>query len=168
MAKKPTIYIDANVISMMFYRGVNMHSVNRRILTEEWWESERQNFDVWASARTEYELANGVYRGQDRAIAAVRKMKYLPLTKQAKDIAAKLVESKVIPPTEPGDSQHLGTAIAHDVDYLMTWNYAHLVNPAVESKLKSVAKGENWRMPLLVSPESIPWESYGSQIQRRD
>ena len=31
-------------------------------------------------------------------------------------------------------------ATVHDVDYLLTWNYAHLANPVVQERLGKVAK----------------------------
>ena len=144
-----------------------MHSTTRRMLTEEWWERERTHFEVWVSARTEYELADGTYRGQEKAIAEVRKLRYLPLIAAARTIALRLIETKVIPQNEAGDAQHLGTAIAHQMYYLITWNYAHLVNPAMELKLRTVAKSEGWRVPMLVSPESIPWATLGKNIRRK-
>jgi predicted nucleic acid-binding protein len=168
MAQKPTAYIDTNVLSSLFYRGANLQSVSRRMHTEEWWEAERKHFDVYSSVRTEYELSRGVFRAQERALAEVRKLRYLPLTAAARKIALQLLESKVVPPTQMGDGQHLGIAIAHEMDYLITWNYAHLANHAVEMKLRELAAQLNWRVPVLASPENIPWVSMGKTVRRRD
>jgi hypothetical protein len=62
---------------------------------------------------------------------------------------------------------HLAVAAAHEVDYLLTWNYAHLANPVTQGKAERLLEGRRLRTPLLVSPESIPQVRLGQQIRRR-
>lgn len=59
--KKPTIYLDTNVVSMLHYSGSDIDALSSRMATRDWWESERRYFQVFASSLTERELADGVY-----------------------------------------------------------------------------------------------------------
>jgi hypothetical protein len=56
----------------------------------------------------------------------------------------------------------------HRIDYSLSWNYAHLVNPVAQLQLESVCKKHALRAPLLVSPESIPKRSLGQTVRRRN
>ena len=62
----------------------------------------------------------------------------------------------------------MAVAAAHEMDYLLTWNYAHLANPIAQERLREVCKRRKLRVPLLVSPESIPHVRLGQSIWRRD
>ena len=52
----------------------------------------------------------------------------------------------------------LAISAAHEVDYLLTWNYAHLANPVAQQHLHEICERRGLRVPLLVSPETIPIE----------
>ena len=67
----------------------------------------------------------------------------------------------------PGDAKQLAIAAGHEVDYLLTWNYAHLANPVTQAKAEHLLTRRSLRAPLLVSPESIPQVRFGQQIRRR-
>jgi hypothetical protein len=54
------------------------------------------------------------------------------------------------------------------MDYLLSWNYAHLVNPVAQKQLEIVCQEHGLRAPLLVSPESIPKASWSQTVRRRD
>ena len=57
---------------------------------------------------------------------------------------------------------------AHGMDYLLTWNYAHLANPVAQRQLEVFCDAHELRAPLLVSPESIRSVRMGGIIRRRD
>ena len=78
--KKPTIYLDTNIVSALHYDGSDINTLSRRMVTRDWWDVEQANFTVWASSFTELELAQGVYRQQAECLRFVRRMKYVPIT----------------------------------------------------------------------------------------
>ncbi len=82
-------------------------------------------------------------------------------------MAAKLVEFGVVPVEKPGDGLQMSVCVVHGIDYLLSWNYAHLVNPVAQQHLEDVCRKMSRRAPLLVSPESIPKVSLGQVIRRK-
>ena len=164
--KKPTVYLDTNVISMLHYGGSDIDALSARMATRDWWDSERRYFEVFASSLTERELANGVYRFQDDCVKFVRRLKYISSNAIARQLAQALLDAKVIPPNKPGDAAQLALATSHNMDYLLTWNYSHLANPITQARGEKVVDRFGLRMPLLVSPESIPKVSFGSSVRR--
>lgn len=81
---------------------------------------------------------------------------------------ARLLAARVVPETSPGDATQLAFATAHRVDYLLTWNRAHLVNAETQARLARFRAATGLRPPLVVSPENIPRVSLGEDIRRRD
>lgn len=75
---KPSVYVDTNILSALHYRGANEFALRRQRITRDWWDNERQSFEVYASRAVEGELAAGVYPGKDRALAEVRRLPYFP------------------------------------------------------------------------------------------
>jgi len=78
------------------------------------------------------------------------------------------VSEQLIPDSKDVDAQQLAFSVFYDIDYLLSWNYSHLVNPGVQKKLFELNKEMNLRTPVLVSPESIPRVCLGQEVRRRD
>jgi hypothetical protein len=164
---KPTVYLDTNILSVLCYQGVNVSVIHQQMVTREWWETERRWFQVHASVFTEKELGQGFYRGQQQALKLVRRLRYLPFSAAVRNRAALYVQEKIIPKERPGDAIQLAFASVHCIDYLLTWNYAHLANLDTQRKLKALSGHQSQRMPFLVSPETIPRATLGQTIRRK-
>lgn len=164
---KPTVYLDTNVISAYWFGGRDALSLARRERTREWWNEEREHFSIWASAASEDELAAGKYARQTECLRFVRRLPYLAISHETRRTAVKLVELGVVPAEKPGDALQMSVCVVHGIDYLLSWNYAHLVNPVAQRHLEEVCRKLSHRAPLLVSPESIPKVSLGQVIRRK-
>jgi predicted nucleic acid-binding protein len=165
--KKPTVYLDTNIVSALCYDGGDVAALARRLATREWWAAERRYFVVFASSFTEIELGTDRYAEQDECSRFVRRLKYLPVTKAVRELASEFIARGVIPREKPRDAAHLAVAAAHDADYVLTWNYAHLANPVTQAKTEQLLRQRGLSAPWLVSPESIPQVRLGRQIRRR-
>ena len=165
---KPSVYLDTNIISSYWYSGANVAGLARRLTTRQWWRTERENFSVWVSAASQDELADGKFPRQADCLRFVRRLPYLPISGATRRFAAALVERRVVPAEKPGDALQMAVCAVHRIDYLLSWNYAHLVNPVAQIHLEAVCLKLSRRAPLLVSPESIPKASLGQLLRRRN
>lgn len=166
--EKPTVYLDTTIISAYWYDGTDLPSFARRLKTREWWDHESEHFTVWASGVTEKELRAGEFRRQDDCVNSVRRLRYLPTTRACQNLKDRLLHEGIVPVTKPLDALHMAIATAHGMDYLLTWNYAHLANPVAQRQLEVLCDAHELRAPLLVSPESIPSVRMGGIIRRRE
>jgi hypothetical protein len=165
---KPSVYLDTNIISLLHYRGGDVRSIARQISTEEWWTSERKLFRVYGSKALEDELVAGSFPTQTVAIAEARKLPYLPYRLEVNECIQACMNSSVVPKSKLGDARQLAYSIIHRIDYLLTWNHAHLANVDTQSKLEVLCHKNHWRMPLIVTPDSIPKAALGQSLRRRD
>ena len=102
--KKPTIYLDTNIVSTLHYDGTVINGLARRMATRDWWDSERRGFELFASVVTEQELGAGVYDGQSECLRLVRRLKYVPITGEVDRMAAVFLDQWLVPPNKPGDA----------------------------------------------------------------
>lgn len=165
--KKPTVYLDTSFISAYWYEGADVSMISRRLKTRDWWRAERPNFAVWASAFGDTELSAGDFPRQDDCVRMVRRLPYLAQSAACDRLIEELLRQQIIPPNQQADAGHLAIATVSGIDYLVTWNYAHLANPLVQSRLDRLCVQKQCFAPLLVSPESIPQFRYGQTIWRK-
>jgi hypothetical protein len=166
-ARKPTVYLDTNIIASYWYEGTDILALGRRVTTREWWETERSHFAIWASSVTEDELEAGRYPRQRDALAMARRLRFLALPTRVREFAEQLIAEHVVPDSKPGDALQMAIAAVHRMDYLLTWNYAHLANPIAQGHLETACEQAGWRAPFLVSPETMPRVALGQTIRRR-
>jgi hypothetical protein len=164
--KKPTVYLDTTIPSAYWYEGRNLLASGRRLLTRQWWEMERKHFSLLVSSVTEAELQEGDFPRQAECLKMVRRLRYVPITKPAERFAAQLLDLQIVPASKPRDALQLAMATVHDLDYLLTWNYAHLANPVVQDQLRKICEKSSLRCPVLVSPETIPQVRLDQTIRR--
>jgi len=168
MANKPGIYLDTSILSALHYDGSNELGITRRITTRDWWTHERLHFELYTSIVTERELLRGKFRWQGKAVAEALRIKYLAMSNEVEFFARTYLEMRLIPDTKTADAFQLAFATVYRIDYVLSWNYAHLANAEVQRKLLEVNMRMGCRTPWLVSPESIPNAAMGQQIRRRD
>ncbi len=55
-------------------------------------------------------------------------MQLVEVTEESYDLAQKYLDEKVVGPTSADDCRHIATATINKVDYLVSWNFKHIVN----------------------------------------
>lgn len=164
---KPKLYLDTSVFSAYWFAGGNADLISRRNKTREWWDLERQSFQLQASAFVEKELTHGVFRRQPDCLKMCRRVNYVIINRRTHEFQEKLIRERIIPENKPIDAWHLSMAVIHSCDYLLTWNYSHLANLDVQARLFGLCRREALFVPWLVTPESIPQVRFGHVVRRR-
>jgi hypothetical protein len=64
-------------------------------------------------------------------------------------------ETLSLPSQAKLDILHIAYAVAYNLDYLVTWNCAHMANPHVVRKLIQANDAVGRPTPLIVTPENF-------------
>ena len=96
----------------------------------------------------------------------VRRFRFLPVTAEVRELIGGIIGLKIVPASKAVDAAHLAMSAIHGIDYLLTWNYAHMANPFVQAKFERLCNTTGVRAPLMVSPETIPQVRLGHSIRR--
>jgi hypothetical protein len=153
--KKKTMYIETTIPSYATARATNdLINASRQELTKMFWEKDRNNYDLFISRFVIDECANG---DKDAAKKRLDLIKDIPLLAESPEIDALAELYKhilSIPQKAEMDAYHMATAVIYKIDYVLTWNFAHL---GFESYLKLLEYNikHDFKTPILTNPDIL-------------
>lgn len=148
----PSVYIDTTIPS--YYVDTRASVLVHIERTREWWDNERRFYKIFGSQFVLRELQEGGFPGQKEALALMHEIPLLAANPEIEDIVAQYLDNYLMPSADDRDAFHLAFASYYRMDYLLTWNCAHLANV---NKRKHVAR-INQRLGLFVPIITTPLE----------
>jgi hypothetical protein len=91
---------------------------------------------------------------EDR-LAIIGNLSILPITRDAETLAAALMRRHAVPNNHPNDALHIALAAAHAVQYLVSWNFRHIVNASIRSSIERVCREAGHDPPIICTPEEL-------------
>jgi predicted nucleic acid-binding protein len=155
---KPTVYLDSSVPSYWLEQGPDPIVHARHLVTRKWWANELPRFDIYISQFVLEELAAG---SPDRAAQRLDLVKSFPLPKTIEEVeqaAEFYVQNLAMPSHNRRDAFHLALASVHEIEYLVTWNYAHLANASKRAHIEVLNRRLHLTSPIICSPEELMLE----------
>jgi hypothetical protein len=152
---KKTMYIETTIPSYATARASNdLIKASRQALTRLFWEKDRHNYDLYISQYVIDECSQG---DKDAAQKRLDLIKDIPLLSKSPEIdaLAELYKHLLsIPPKAEMDAYHMAAAVIYKLDYVLSWNFAHL---GFESyiKLLQYNNAHNFNTPLLTNPDIL-------------
>jgi len=64
-----------------------------------------------------------------------------------------------LPPDAIEDAFHIALASVHGIDFLVTWNCAHLANAERMGAIRATAAASGYECTWICTPEEMPGES---------
>jgi len=121
--KKPRLYFDTSVFG-------GIYDIEFQRETEMLFELVRSGEVVCVySDLTEYELENAPEKIKSHFLSLDKNtVEFLEITKEINDLAEEYIREKVVGETSIDDCRHIACATINMVDYLVSWNFKHIVN----------------------------------------
>jgi len=60
-----------------------------------------------------------------------------------------------MPSYDPGDAFHLAFATWYRIQYLVTWNFKHIANATLRTKIIDVIRDNGYEAPIICTPEEL-------------
>jgi hypothetical protein len=79
----------------------------------------------------------------------------LMVTDEAKGLADRYVRAGLIPARYLPDALHLATAVVHDFDVVVSWNFEHMVKLKTRLGVNGLNKMLGYRELEIVSPQEV-------------
>jgi hypothetical protein len=86
---------------------------------------------------------------------AVANLPVLTITSEVGELAAYFVQGGALPRKAFVDALHVAVAAIHGMDFLLTWNCAHIANARIRAKLESLCRLRALRPPTICTPEEL-------------
>ena len=153
---KQSIYIETSVISYLASRASrDIVTAARQQITQEWWETKRAEYNLFISSVVLDEVASGDPSAANRRLGVAQGLALLSVTDEALDFARFLVKEVPFPPNAVLDASHIAVAATQKMDYILTWNFKHIANAAIRSKLEVLAHSRKVNLPVIGTPEEL-------------
>jgi hypothetical protein len=154
------VCIETTIPSAYVANRPDAGSVHRRDATRQWWDEQRNLYELLTSDTVLLELQAGDWPGRQEATALVEALPRLLVDDEVYAVAARYVAEKLVPAGLGGDATHLAVACVHEVDFLLTWNIRHLANPNKLDHLAVINRRLGLLTPKIVTPEALWMEDY--------
>lgn len=151
-----TVYIETSIVSYLRQKpSTHVVTAARQLLTHQWWDDERQNYELVVSQYVVDEASAG-----DPALAAERleTLEGIPLLPNAPEIpqiAAEIMSLGVLPPKAQVDALHIAAVAHHRIQYLLTWNCRHIANAKILPGIRNVLTDLGIPVPIICTPEEM-------------
>lgn len=156
---KKIVYVETTIPS--FYQEIRTEPemIARRNWTREWWDNQREHYQLVTSMAVIEELERGDYPNKEQTIELVADIPLLSINTEIHEIVETYIRRKLMPADVMGDALHLATASFHGCDFLLTWNCKHLANANKFSHIRRLNTLLGLYVPALITPvELLSWE----------
>jgi len=152
-----SVYIDTTIPS--YYVDTRPSLTIHIERTRVWWDAERELYEVYASPFVARELQEGEFPGKAQALALLDGVHWLAPDPSIEDIVEHYMENYLLPNNDDRDAFHLAFASFYKMDYLLTWNCAHLANVNKRQHIAKINQRLGLFVPIIVTPlELLPPE----------
>jgi predicted nucleic acid-binding protein len=147
---KGSVYIETTVPSYYFEERNQLQF--QRNVTKDWWENEKNNYNLYTSEIVFAELEAGEYRNKDEILNLIYDLSRLEVNEEIKEIVEIYLKNYLMPKKHVGDAFHLAIASYYKMDYLLTWNCEHLANVNKERHIRIVNEKCDLVTPHIITP----------------
>ncbi len=156
---KPKLYLETTIPSYLVTSpSRDLIVAAHQQITNEWWAIKKDNFAIYISQFVFDESSAGDSQLAAERIKIISKFPKLEITNNVKLLAAALLNSKAIPQKAAIDAAHVAIAAVHGMDFLMTWNCAHIANAFMSQTIQSICVKNGYNCPVICTPEELMGE----------
>ena len=140
-AIKPRVYIEPTVVSHLVARPSNdpiLASWQRASL--RLWKDYADKFEFVISSIVRAEIQKGNPTAAQQRLEVVSHLTVLEISPEMDILVQKLIDSSAVPRNSRPDAQHIAIATGHSVEYLVSWNYKHIVNENKREHINHVCR----------------------------
>lgn len=153
---KPSVYIETTVISYVTARlSRDLIVVAHQQTTMEWWESTLPRCDPFISPMVIEEVSRGDKEAANLRLKKISGFPVLKITNEVRELADLYFRQTQIPEKARGDTYHLALATYHGMDFLVSWNFTHILAAPVKAMIQNINTSRGIRTPIICSPEEL-------------
>ena len=150
------IYIESTIPSYVVARPArDLLQAARQQITKDWWDLKRDRHEFFASQVVLDEIAFGEAIMAQLRLEILQAIPLLQVTDEVKELARKVLTSRLLPATAQPDATHIALASAHQMDILLSWNCRHIANAAIQARLRRLVEAAGYSLPVICTPEEL-------------
>jgi predicted nucleic acid-binding protein len=155
--KKKLIYLDTSVINFYFAED----APEKMPITQDFFDNtitNKDKYEVCLSPLVLEELgktSDTAHRARLLSLAYGLQAQVFALTPEINRIAKQFIDDGFIPMKYKEDALHLAFSIFYGVDYIVSWNFKHIVKPKTKDAVRIVSIREGMKEVKILTPEEV-------------
>jgi predicted nucleic acid-binding protein len=151
-----TVYIETTVVGHLAGRvHPDPNVAARQMTTRTWWSDKAHRYQLYVSQLVIDEYGDGDPTAASERLTKIQTIDLLASPVEVDSLVKSLVAGKAIPASEPRDAFHIAIAAVNGIDYLMTWNFKHIANASLRSRIEQVCRDAGFEPPIICTPEEL-------------
>src|SRR5262245_61052701 len=153
---RPKVYLETTIPSYLTaWPSRDLIIAAHQQITQQWWSTRKSEFDLFISQPVLDECSEGDEEAAARRLAAVSGIPLLSVTDKTTPLAESLLARVPLPPKAAADALHIAVAAEHGMDYLLTWNCAHIANAVLRPRIEAICREAGFAPPIICTPEEL-------------
>lgn len=153
---KQSVYIETTVVSYLTARPTrDLIVAAHQQITVDWWDDVLPLLDPYVSPIVLEECSRGDEDAAARRLSRIRAFGVLQITDEVLDLADRYFARIDLPDKARGDAVHLAVATYHGMDFLASWNFAHILSPRVGAVITEINTSLGISTPAICTPEAL-------------
>jgi predicted nucleic acid-binding protein len=149
-------YIETTVIGHLTGRILDDQIIaGRQRVTRLWWPIAIKEYELFVSSVVADECSAGNADAAAERMEIVNSLSFLEITPITDQLAADLIAQYAVPATEPRDALHIAISAVNGIEYLVSWNFKHIVNPKTRSAIERVCEDAGYSPPMICTPDEL-------------
>ena len=151
-----SVYLETTVPSYLVARSSrDLVTAAHQQITHEWWRVARHRYELFISASVLDEIRRGDPDAAARRLALVEGLPVVEVNEDVSSLFEIYNKELGLPKRAEVDVLHIAFAVGFGMDYLLTWNCAHIANGEVVRRLLQVNETLGKPTPVIVTPEEL-------------
>jgi len=153
---RPRLYLETTIPSYLTARpSRDLQTARLQRITARWWNSWRTSFDIYVSELVELEVRAGDPDAAQRRLGLIEPYVLLARDSRSEALAERVMRDCALPKRAGTDAAHVAVAAVNSLQFLLTWNCAHLANSEFFPKIAATCEREGYECPVICTPEQL-------------
>jgi len=153
---KPRLYLETTIPSYLTaWPSRDLIVAAHQQLTKEWWRTRHDAFEICISQFVVDEAGAGDADAAQERLEVLKPFPLLDVTASVLQLATALLDAGIIPDKAARDAAHIAVSAVHGIDYLMTWNCAHIANAMIIKSVQTICVQNGFSCPVICTPEEL-------------
>jgi len=150
------VYLETSIIGYLASRpSRDLITAANQQLTRDWWDDHREQYDLYVSESVVAECSAGDAQAAEARLDAIGDTPILDVTEEAENLADELVKLVPLPENAEVDALHIAIATVNGINYLLTWNCAHIANAALQPQIEAICRSAGFEPPTICTPQQL-------------
>lgn len=151
-----TVSLETTIIGYLASRpSRDLITAANNQLTRDWWDEHREQYDLCVSETVVAECSAGDDQAAQDRLDTIRDISVLDVTEDAENLAYALVKQIPLPESAQVDALHIAVATVNGINYLLSWNCAHIANAALQSQIEAICRSAGYEPPTICTPQQL-------------